>query len=925
MTVPLVEPPARTISHLLQRRAATIGAQLCIRCGPEEHSYADLQHVVARRAGTLRASGIEPGDRVAILSENRMEVAELCLACAWLGAIAVPVNAAAKGAQLEHVLASAAPRILVVEGERFASLSGVAAPPAVERLWSLDQGLDERWSGLRAEDIPGLADAVDAFEASPQDPCAVLFTSGTTGPSKGVVCTNAQLYWWGVHTADVLGVTARDVLYTCLPLYHINALNTVVQALVTGSQVEIGPRFSASRFWQRLIDSRATVTYILGTMATILAGLEPSPRDRAHRVRIALAPATPAELHAVFKDRFGVQLVEGHGMTETNFVIGPRAGVQRPGAMGWVRAGFDAMVIDADEREVPAGTPGELVVRPHEPDAFSPGYWALPDATAAAWHNGWFHTGDRVVRDGDGSFTFVDRIKDAIRRRGENVSAWEVEQAVLAHADVAAAAAIPVPSELGEDDVLVCVVPLAGATLDPADLIRHCESRLAFFAVPRYVDIVPTLPLTENGKVKKYELRERGVTSTTWDRDLGGGQGGDEGGHGQQRKRQRARDHTTVTNVASIVGVGETVLRRRARAGDSTLSLLAEAIWEALDDAGFVPSDVDGLGVASFSLEPDRSVDLAWRLGLRVRWLMDGGTGGASALDMLQHARRAVEAGDANVIVLAAGDLLEPSRFRALVDGYNSATRDHLAGIPTGGPTALFALLTQRQMTANGLSRDTYGALVVAQREWAADNPRAAYRAPLGLDEYRAAPIVADPLCIFDCPPVVVGACAIVVSRARPGQRGAVVRSLVTLHNADQQEQDGLTTGLAEVATVLWDDAGVGPGDIDVLSVYDDYPAIVLAQLADLGFVADGDLAGFVADRLATRSLPLNTSGGQLSAGQAGVAGGMHGLAEIVRQLQGVADHRQVPGARFGLVTGYGMVAYRYGACANAAVLEGLP
>ncbi|MFN8224992.1 MAG: ATP-dependent acyl-CoA ligase [Gaiellales bacterium] len=522
MTSLQLDAPERTLTHLLHRRADTIGAQLVVSCGAEERTYNDLRLAVARRAGTLRDLGIARGDRVAILSENRIEVIELWLACAWLGAIAVPINAAAKGAQLQHVLASAAPRLLAVEADRFESLADVAAPPELERLWSLDRGLHGSWAGLTAEELAPSGSVDEPERMSPRDPCAVLFTSGTTGPAKGVVCTHAHLYWWGFHTASVLGVTAADVLYTGLPLYHVNALNTVVQALITGSRAVIGPRFSASRFWPRLIESQATVTYILGTMATIVAGRDPSPEDRAHRVRVALAPATPAELHQVFRDRFGVRLVEGHGMTETNFAIGPRGDEQRPGTMGWVRNGFEAMVVDHDERELPAGSPGELVLRSHEREAFSPGYWRLPDETAHAWRNGWFHTGDRVVRDRDGAFTFVDRIKDAIRRRGENVSAWEVEQAVLTHPAVEAVAAIPVPSALGEDDVLVCVVIRSGATLDPVDLVRHCESRLAFFAVPRYVDVLDALPLTENGKVLKFALRERGVTPTTWDREAAG-------------------------------------------------------------------------------------------------------------------------------------------------------------------------------------------------------------------------------------------------------------------------------------------------------------------------------------------------------------------------------------------------------------------
>lgn len=378
-----------------------------------------------------------------------------------------------------------------------------------------------------------------------------------------------------------------------------------------------------------------------------------------------------------------------------------------------------------------------------------------------------------------------------------------------------------------------------------------------------------------------------------------------------------------MNREALIVGARTTPYTRRPAPEVTTARLLAQAARAALESARLEPRDVDGLGVASFSLAPDRAIDLAVRLGLRLRWLMDGATGGATGLDMLQHARRAVEAGDARTIVLVAGDRLDASDFRELVDDFNVATRDHLTPIPAGGPNALFALLTRRHMEAKGLDRSVYGAVVVAQRAWASGNPNAAYRDPLTLADYLDAPVVADPLTIYDCVPVVAGADAIVVA----GEGGADVqpvriRALAACHNADSQEGDGLQTGLRVLGDQLWTDASAGPGDMDIVSVYDDYTAMVLVQLEDLGFVVDGDVARLVAERIGPRSLPVNTSGGQLSAGQAGAAGGMHGLVEVVTQLRGEAGDRQVPGARLGVVSGYGMVAYRYGACANVGVLE---
>ena len=370
---------------------------------------------------------------------------------------------------------------------------------------------------------------------------------------------------------------------------------------------------------------------------------------------------------------------------------------------------------------------------------------------------------------------------------------------------------------------------------------------------------------------------------------------------------------------AVIVGAVETPYTRHPEEGVTTETLLADAFVRALESTGIEGRDVDGLGVASFTHTPDRAIDLAWKLGLRPRWLMDDGNGGASGIQLLQHAVRAIQAGDASTTVLLSGDHFDRESFRRLVDEYNRTTAQYLAGIPTGGPNVLFAMLTAQQMSKHGLEREDYGRLVVAQRAWAGLNPLAVYRDQLTLEEYLESPVVAEPLHRLDCVPVVSGADALVLSGAGEGVR---IRALRARHNHDGQEGDGLSTGIAELSGALWQDAGAGPEDVHLVSVYDDYPAMALAQLADLGFAPDGDLPGFLRRRIEEEHLPVNTSGGQLSAGQAGCAGGMHGLVEAVTQLLGKAGERQVENARLAVVTGYGMVLYRYGACANAVVLE---
>lgn len=365
----------------------------------------------------------------------------------------------------------------------------------------------------------------------------------------------------------------------------------------------------------------------------------------------------------------------------------------------------------------------------------------------------------------------------------------------------------------------------------------------------------------------------------------------------------------------SIIGCAEVPYQRR-RPGGSTLALLADAFQRAIAHAGIDASEVDGLAVASFTLPPDHAIDVAWQLGLTLRWCMDDALGGASGIDMLQHAARAIQAGDAHTVVILSADHFEADDFKHLVDNYNRTARDRLAPVNFRGPNALFAMVTQRYAAEHGLARTDFAAVALAQRGWAMRNPNAVYRSELTLADYLAAPFVAGPLCRYDCVPVVSGGDALVL---RGGRAGIGIAALGAHHNGDHQQGRGWPTGLAAITDALWRDASASPESMDIVSVYDDYPVMVLAQLDDLGFTG-GDVARFTAEGLGR--LAVNTSGGQLSAGQAGAAGGMHGLVEAVVQLRGEAGERQVPNAFRAVVAGYGMVQYRYGMCANAVVLQ---
>ena len=522
--LPALFPPAeRTVPTMLVRQAERHGQRRLVTIGGVTMTYVETAAAAAGYAGALAAAGVKAGDRVALMCGNRAELLLTVLGCAWLGAIVVPINTASRGAQLEHILGNCGARLIVIEGQLAPVLVALDfGRIPLQSVWLVGDDQAHDLPHLRIAPFPPPAKAARPHPVEPGDTFAILYTSGTTGPSKGVCCPHAQYFWWAFYTGRLLGVRKGDVLMTTLPMFHTNALNSFFQALLNGATLVVEPRFSASGFFEALARHQATVTYVLGAMVPILLAQPPSPADRAHNVRVALAPAVPAPFHAQFRERFGFGLLDGYGSTETNCIMGAPLDEQRPGLMGRVLAGFAARVVDSQDNALPDGEAGELTLRAEEPFAFATGYFGMPDKTVEAWRNLWFHTGDRVVREPDGFYRFIDRMKDAIRRRGENISSYEVEQVLLDHPAVENAAVFPVRSELAEDEVMAAIVLRAGAKVAAAALLDFCTPRMPYFAVPRYVEFVDALPVTESGKVTKYRLRERGVTAATWDREKAG-------------------------------------------------------------------------------------------------------------------------------------------------------------------------------------------------------------------------------------------------------------------------------------------------------------------------------------------------------------------------------------------------------------------
>lgn len=515
-------PPAdRILSAILTRQGERYGDRVLLVAGETRWTYAQTAAIAAASAQTLIAAGIKPGDRVALMSSNRPEFLQVYLGCAWLGAIIVPINTALRGLQLSHILRNSKPALLVVEAPFVTAFDTVDVEVELpSQAWVIGSGAEAIKISLVP--LPTLGASAPAGAVRPGDTVAILYTSGTTGPAKGVCCPQAQLFWWGIYSARALGICEGDVLFTTLPLFHTNALNAFYQAMLNGCTYVLEPKFSASGFWGAARRHNATVGYLLGAMASMLLAQPGTSDDCAHGLRVALGGGVPPQIHKPFLERFGVPLVDGYGSTETNFVFAGTIPSDRPGTMGYLADGIEARVVDENDSELVDGQAGELVLRAKEPFAFATGYFGMPEKTVEAWRNLWFHSGDRVVRDADGHYRFIDRMKDSIRRRGENVSSWEVEQTVLSHPAVAACAIYPLPSELGEDEVAAAILLEPGQSLQPVDIVRHCEGKIAYFAIPRYVRIVKEMPLTENGKIKKGALRDAGVTDDTWDREVAG-------------------------------------------------------------------------------------------------------------------------------------------------------------------------------------------------------------------------------------------------------------------------------------------------------------------------------------------------------------------------------------------------------------------
>lgn len=485
----------------------------------ERWTYADLRDKVRACAAGLQKRGVTQGETVSVWLPNGKDGLLVFMAINYIGAIYVPFNTAYRGSLLAHVIDNAASKMLIVHPDLMDRLEDVSLDN-IETLVVTGTGYDgsaERdWCAFaELSDNDGEVADLDR-PIDPWDPQSIIYTSGTTGPSKGVLSSYLHMFTnAGPESWPMVDDTDRYLI--AAPLFHIGGMGPAFVMLARGGSTVLLNNYSTDTFWDRAREFEVTVVFLLGVMATFLLKQPASPSDRDHKVRTAFMVPLSDD-GPVFHERFGCDIYTIFNMTEISSPIVSEPNPVKRGTCGKARPGVEVRLVDRNDCEVAVGEIGEMLVRTDRPWAMNSGYYRNPEATVEAWRNGWFHTGDAFRQDADGNFFFVDRVKDAIRRRGENISSFEVEVEVCAYPQVREAAAIGVPSEYGEDEVMIIVAPVPGSTIDPVDLVTFLAERMPYFMVPKYVRTIDELPKTPSAKVQKAELRKQGVTPDTWDR-----------------------------------------------------------------------------------------------------------------------------------------------------------------------------------------------------------------------------------------------------------------------------------------------------------------------------------------------------------------------------------------------------------------------
>jgi crotonobetaine/carnitine-CoA ligase len=538
----------RVMHKLLERQVAKYGERTYMYFEDNEYSFEQFNDEANRVACGMQKLGIGKGDKVTFVMDNCPEAIFLMFGLSKLGAVAVPINNSHRGEIMTYMVDHSDAGILVMhsnyieqvapvlqkttkiksvvilpgdDGEQKSGCCDESAVAAEDRITEIGKQVVE-WSGIINND-----GVFQQAEVVWSDPILLMYTSGTTGVSKGVLLPQNLLYAMAERFRDGVlenNITEDDCIYVNSPLFHAHAWHSGINlSLLTGARMLLAKKFSARQYWDDIKRFGCTYTTAGGARLPILLLAEPKPDDSDNPMKVILGGPASEKLCNAFEPRFGAKIIEFYGSTELGMVMINSVSHRMLGSCGRTHPDFAVKVVDENGVEVGANEPGEILVRPLKPYIMMLEYYKMPDKTAEAWKDLWFHTGDNALIDEEGFFHFVDRKKDSIRRRGENVSSFEVERVINSHPDVLESAAYGVKSELAEDDeVMVSITLKEGRSLLPEALIEHCEGEMAYFMVPRYVRFVENLPKNAVLRVEKYKLRDEGVTEDTWDREKAG-------------------------------------------------------------------------------------------------------------------------------------------------------------------------------------------------------------------------------------------------------------------------------------------------------------------------------------------------------------------------------------------------------------------
>jgi len=520
----------RVLTHIIEDKARKHPNHVAFQFRDDPLTLGDLNDRINKVANGLLAIGVKPGDKVAIMLPNCPEFLYTWFGCNKIGAVEVPINVALKGAGLAYQIDQSDCAVLVTDTEYLDRLEDIVEGlKSVHHVAFLDRSGQSAAPRLQKSTVMTFGELLGHSSNKPdvvvhyRDIATILYTSGTTGVSKGVQMSHH--YWYDIWAESVkyARYTDQDVLYTGLPFFHGNAQGiTVGPAILADAKAVIVERFSASQLWDDCRRWNCTEANYIGGIIPILLKQDERPDDSDNPLRLMVGAAAPADEWHSFQTRFNTKLLEVYGMTECYCCLASPYDAPRAGSCGQAITGWDVRIVDDDDNECPPGTPGEFIARSNKMFVGTTGYYKKPEATLELFQNGWIHTGDLGRMDDDGYFYFLDRKKQAIRRRGENISSFEVEAVVGSHDAVLECCVVGVPSEVGEEEVKAVVVLKTGQKVTEEELIRWCEPRMAYFAIPRYIAIRNSLPKTPSERVEKFKLKAEGITADCWDREKAG-------------------------------------------------------------------------------------------------------------------------------------------------------------------------------------------------------------------------------------------------------------------------------------------------------------------------------------------------------------------------------------------------------------------